>query len=200
MKLFAYSAGFALIASWGTLNAATLTLHVKSPDGTAVENTVIYLTSAKAAGMAIRTPDIKIDQVNKTFDPLVSVVQTGTRIQFPNKDNIRHHVYSFSPPKKFEIKLYADIPVKPILFDKPGYVAMGCNIHDGMVAHLLIVDTPYFAKTDRQGQARIDGIAPGDYTLITWHYTLPDKEILTQPLSINADLSRTLVIRPQPSD
>jgi plastocyanin len=200
MKRFARIALFVLAANGGSLHAASLSLYVKSADGTPIENAVVYLVSAKTSGMVLRTPDVKIDQIDKRFDPLVSVVQTGTRIQFPNRDNIRHHVYSFSPPKKFEIKLYADTPGKPILFDKPGYVAMGCNIHDGMIAHLLIVDTPYFAKTDRQGQVKIGDIAAGEYTLGIWHYPSPDKEAFTQSISINADTSRTLVIKARPAD
>jgi hypothetical protein len=78
-------------------------------------------------------------------------------------------VYSFSPAKLFEIKLYAGKPTQPILFDKPGEVALGCNIHDWMEAYVLVVNTPYFAKTGADGRARIANVPPGHYRMRVWH-------------------------------
>jgi hypothetical protein len=101
---------------------------------------------------------------------MVSVVQVGTPVQFPNRDPIRHHVYSFSAAKTFEIKLYAGTPAAPIVFDKPGDVVLGCNIHDHMLAYVYVVDTPWFAKTDKDGQARIEGVPAGEYDLHLWHH------------------------------
>jgi hypothetical protein len=79
-------------------------------------------------------------------------------------------VYSFSPAKVFEIKLYAGTPAAPVLFDKPGEVVLGCNIHDNMVGYVYVVDTPFFAKTDKSGRARIEGLPPGDYDVQVRHY------------------------------
>ncbi len=93
-------------------------------------------------------------------------------MSFPNHDIVRHHVYSFSPPKPFEIKLYVGTPVAPIIFDKPGEVVLGCNIHDHMLAYVYVVDTPYFAKTDASGVATIEELPAGDYDLQIWHYAL----------------------------
>ncbi|OYY61027.1 MAG: hypothetical protein B7Y50_05510 [Hydrogenophilales bacterium 28-61-11] len=175
-------------------HAVTLTLQIRDTRGAAVEDAVVYLMSNQSHRMPVKNTTLRIDQVDKTFVPLVSVAQTGTRVSFPNKDNIRHHVYSFSSAKKFEIKLYADTPSQPVLFDKPGVVVMGCNIHDNMVAHLLLVDTPFFAQSDRQGNARIDGLPPGDYSLIAWYYMRPDKDAGEIPLSLKTDTSRTITI------
>lgn len=180
--------------------AATLTLNLRDERGNPAEDTVVYLMSEKTPGMPLKQPQTQIDQINKTFVPLVSVVQRGTRIQFPNKDNIRHHVYSFSKAKKFEIKLYADTPAKPILFDQPGYVAMGCNIHDTMIAHLLVVESPYFAVADRTGRAVINDVPPGNYSLIAWHYMRPDKDALVMPVKIGADASLTATVRTRSGD
>lgn len=180
--------------------AATLTLNLRDERGNPAEDTVVYLMSEKTPGMPLKQPQTQIDQINKTFVPLVSVVQRGTRIQFPNKDNIRHHVYSFSKAKKFEIKLYADTPAKPILFDQPGYVAMGCNIHDTMIAHLLVVESPYFAVADRTGRAVISDVPPGNYSLIAWHYMRPDKDALVMPVKIGADASLTATVRTRSGD
>ncbi|MFN3716523.1 MAG: methylamine utilization protein [Thiobacillus sp.] len=180
--------------------AATLTLNLRDERGNPAEDTVVYLMSEKTPGMPLKQPQTQIDQINKTFVPLVSVVQRGTRIQFPNKDNIRHHVYSFSKAKKFEIKLYADTPAKPILFDQPGYVAMGCNIHDTMIAHLLVVETPYFAVADRSGRAVIGDVPPGNYSLIAWHYMRPDKDALVMPVKLGADTTLSASVRTRNGD
>lgn len=180
--------------------AATLTLQIKSASGVPVEDAVVYLISNQTLRLPIREPNARIDQVDRMFVPPVSVVQTGTRITFPNNDNIRHHVYSFSKAKKFEIKLYADTPAKPVLFDQPGYVVMGCNIHDNMIAHMLVVDTPYFAISDARGVAQIVDVPPGEYSLIAWYYMRPDLDAAVTPLKLKADQTQTLVIKTRSTD
>jgi hypothetical protein len=111
----------------------------------------------------------QIDQVNKEFVPLVTVVRTNTEINFPNSDNFRHSIYSFSPPKTFTTKLYSGKQAPPVLFDKPGLVVLGCNIHDLMTAWVVVVDTPYFAKTSASGTGLLQGLDPGDYRLSVWY-------------------------------
>lgn len=108
-----------------------------------------------------------MDQVNKTFQPYVLVIQRGQRVNFPNSDHIRHHVYSFSPTKPFEIKLYAGMPEQPLPFDTAGIVVLGCNIHDTMVGYIVVADTPVAGKTDAQGQLTLQG-APTT-ALRIWH-------------------------------
>ncbi len=105
--------------------------------------------------------------------PLMTVVQTGSEISFPNNDTVRHHVYSFSATKPFELKLYSGNPGTPILFDKPGTVVIGCNIHDQMVSYIQVVSTPHFGKSDEAGMVRIGDLAPGKYRIKAWHYQLP---------------------------
>lgn len=109
-----------------------------------------------------------IDQRNATFVPSILAVQTGTAVYFPNSDNTLHHVYSFSPAKRFELPLYSGHLANPVVFDRPGIATLGCNIHDWMVAHVVVLDTPYFAVTDANGVARIEA-PPGDYLLKVWH-------------------------------
>ena len=189
-----------LVIAWLPAQAATLTLQLKSASGAAVQDAVVYLVSEKTPQLPVRALQSRIDQINKAFVPLVSVVQTGTRISFPNKDNTRHHVYSFSKAKKFEIKLYADTPTKPVLFDQPGYVVMGCNIHDNMIAHMLVVDTPYFAVSDKHGVAQIMDVPPGEYSLIAWYYMRPDLDAAVTPLKLKADQTQALVIKTRSTD
>jgi plastocyanin len=115
-----------------------------------------------------------IDQINKQFAPRISVIQTGTEIDFPNSDNIRHSVYSFSTPKPFTLKLYAGKPAAPLLFDNPGVVVLGCNIHDRMAAWVVVVDTPYFGRTDSTGNLKLRDLPAGRYRLVAWYPGLPD--------------------------
>jgi len=116
----------------------------------------------------------------------VNVVQTGTSVSFPNSDNIRHSVYSFSAPKIFTLKLYAGRSAEPVVFDKPGLIVLGCNIHDIMIAWLLVVDTPYFAHTDAGGMAILAKLPPGDYTLRTWHTPMAEDQQVSEPLHVDA--------------
>tara|TARA_R110002049_G_scaffold12203_6_gene54989 strand:- start:174 stop:788 length:615 start_codon:yes stop_codon:yes gene_type:complete len=187
-----------LTASSGIAYASNLTVQVNASNRAPLEDVVVYLISNKTTAISVPGPRPEIQQINKAFVPLVSVVQTGSLVDFPNKDKFRHHVYSFSEAKKFEIKLYADTPSKPILFDKPGYVVMGCNIHDNMISHLLIIDTPYFAKSDARGRAMISNVPNGDYSLIAWYYQRPDKNALTLPVSVKTDATQMLVIDASP--
>ena len=189
-----------LVIAFLPAQAATLTVNVTSNSGVAVEDAVVYLMSNQTMQSPLRAPNARIDQINKTFVPLVSVVQTGTRISFPNKDNIRHHVYSFSKAKKFEIKLYADTPSKPVLFDQSGYVAMGCNIHDNMIAHMLVVDTPYFSTSDKRGVAQIMDVPPGEYSLVAWYYMRPDLDAALTQIKLKTDQTQALVIKTRSTD
>ena len=161
-----------LLALAGTTaaHAASLQVQVLTPRGAGLVNAVVYAVPVNA-----KTPAIEpgkravIDQIDREFVPLVSVIQTGTAVSFPNKDDVEHAVYSFSPPKRFEIRLYSGVPARPVVFDKPGMVTLGCNIHDSMVAFVLVVDTPYFAKTDKTGRVSLDNLPPGSYRVVAWH-------------------------------
>lgn len=110
-----------------------------------------------------------IEQFNRAFVPGVTVVQTGAAVRFPNRDPFRHHVYSFSAAKRFSLKLYVGEPPEPVVFDKPGLVVLGCNIHDQMLAYVLVVDTPHFGKSEADGRVRLDSLPAGDYELHAWH-------------------------------
>jgi hypothetical protein len=99
--------------------------------------------------------------------PTLLAIQTGSLVNFPNFDTVRHHVYSFSAIKKFEIKLYSGTPTDPILFDKPGTATLGCNIHDRMLAYIHVVDTPYFGITDANGELTLD-LPKGEHRVRVW--------------------------------
>ncbi|MES2546849.1 MAG: methylamine utilization protein [Pseudomonadota bacterium] len=163
------------------LQAADLTIDVVDTTGSPIENAVVYAEPENKAAMP--PASAIVEQRGKQFNPLVSVVQTGSDISFPNFDSVRHHVYSFSPAKTFELKLYSGVPTSPVKFDKAGTVVLGCNIHDYMVAFIHVVDTPYFTKTNKSGKATLRDLPNGNYTLKAWHYALAkEKEIIEKPL------------------
>ena len=157
-----------LAIAGGDAAAASVIARVADSAGAPVFEAVLYLMPTGAKPAVAPRPGV-MDQANKEFLPLVVPVQLGAAVSFPNKDNIRHHVYSFSPAKVFQLKLYSGTPSKPVVFDKPGPVVLGCNIHDWMVGYIYVVDTPYFAKTDKTGTASLDGLPAGDYELRIWH-------------------------------
>lgn len=109
-----------------------------------------------------------MDQIEKAFVPGLLVVQTGQFVDFPNSDNIRHHVYSFSPAKTFELKLYADRPEEPIIFDQHGVVVLGCNIHDSMVGYIYVAADKRVATTDSQGKATLP-VTSETSQISVWH-------------------------------
>ncbi|HYF58946.1 MAG TPA: methylamine utilization protein [Burkholderiaceae bacterium] len=153
-------------------NVGGATLAVVDARGRPVPDAAVWLEpldakSAGAAAAAARTASIA--QREKRFDPTLTVVQSGTAVSFPNEDTVRHHVYSFSPAKTFELKLYAGRPPSPVVFEKAGTVVLGCNIHDRMVAWVQVVDTPWFGRSDESGRARIAGVPPGEYRLRAFH-------------------------------
>jgi plastocyanin len=175
-------------------HAATVEVTVKDARGAPVVDAVVWAIP-KAGPAPFRNREAAIAQRDKTFVPLVTVVQTGTAVKFPNQDPIRHHVYSFSTPKTFELKLYAGTPAAPVVFDKPGEVVLGCNIHDQMIAYVYVVDTPWYAKTAADGSAKLDGLPAGEYDLRVIHYAqaapqapvpirLRADETLAAPLSV----------------
>lgn len=164
--------------------ANDLLVEVTDANGQPLIDAVVYLEGQKVNQSS--TADlVEITQKGKKFHPLVTVVQVGSKINFPNKDSVRHHVYSFSPAKKFELKLYSGVPATPVLFDKAGTAVLGCNIHDTMLAYVHVVDSAHFEKTDNAGLVKLQGVAEGKYQLKVWHYALKkENESYTQDISL----------------
>lgn len=154
-------------------NAARVDVQVQDAAGKPLEGAVAYVESAAARAAAKPMAQAEVAQAEKQFTPRVSVVTTGSLVGFPNRDKVRHHVFSFSKAKTFEIKLYTGTPANPLLFDKPGIVVLGCNIHDTMVAWVLVLDTPWSTQTNALGQARLPDVPAGTHKLLVWHPDLP---------------------------
>jgi plastocyanin len=158
----------ALLICCVNAEAASIEASVLSPMGKPVEDAAVVIEPVAGAHPK-RQRTVTIEQRDRDFIPYVTIVQTGTLVEFPNRDPFKHHIYSFSPAKVFEIKLYADKPALPVLFDKEGEVAIGCNIHDWMEAYILVVNSAYFAKTGADGRAVIRDVPAGRYRLRVWH-------------------------------
>lgn len=183
-KLRLTCAGVALTFCLNPLEllAGEVNALVRDKAGKAIADAVVVAVPAVKAGASegAATATILVDQINKEFVPYVLPVRVGTTVNFPNKDKIRHHVYSFSPAKKFELPLYTGTPAAPVLFDKAGPVVLGCNIHDWMIAYVYVSESPYFGKTGADGKVTLSDLPAGNYTLRTWHPRLAGKEEATE--------------------
>jgi len=166
-------------------HAADLTVTVKDANGRAVADAVV---SVDAPGRAPAPDRFTISQRDMKFLPEVIVVPVGSTIAFTNFDPFRHHVYSFSPARRFEIKLFGEGQTRPITFDKAGLVAIGCNIHDQMQGFIHVVDTPFAAKTDASGRVVIRGLPGGTHAVHVWHSRL---RAPANQLTLNVDAART---------
>lgn len=183
-------------------SAASLTAEFFDPQGKPLGDAVLTLQGP--SGKADPAPKADMDQRDQRFAPHVLAVRTGTQISFPNSDNIRHQVYSFSPAKRFELRLYGGTPSDPVLFDKPGVVVLGCNIHDWMLGYVYVTDDPWFGVSSDRGTLTLSQLPPGHYKATLWHPQAPDM----QPVSAGEfDIPPgglrqrfTVAVQPKPDD
>ena len=162
-------AGLAIVAAVPA-RAADLVVAVSDGAGRSLPNAVVMLEPTGGQGCdRWQAPPAVMSQQGVLFHPFVLPVRTGTTVSFPNLDDIRHHVYSFSPARRFELRLYGKDETKTETFDKPGVVALGCNIHDNMLSFILVTTHPVYAVTDADGRARFAGLPAGPWSAFTWH-------------------------------
>lgn len=147
--------------------AGSLIIDIVNQQQQPLADAVVELRSL--TNPASKPQKIKVAQQHLTFVPFVSAISAGSMVEFPNLDKTRHHVYSFSPARQFEIQLYADKPETPIRFDTPGIVALGCNIHDYMQAYIYVGESDLLAVSDSDGKLSWPDIEPGQYQLYLWH-------------------------------
>ena len=192
-------AGAALVALAQPPGTAAIDAIAKDEAGKPVDDAVVYLIATPPPA---RTPVTStLDQIDKEFVPSVLAVEVGTPVRFPNRDNTKHHVYSFSPAKKFELPLYSGTPTAPVVFDKPGVVVLGCNIHDWMVAHVFVATSPYFART-AAGRAALRELPVGAQEARVWHprmraATEATGQRLTLAAGQSAEITFVLSLKPE---
>ncbi len=193
------AAGMALAAP---LSASPLSVRVVDASGRPVRDAVVTFYPA---GNAARPPRAggryAVSQKDLQFHPFLTIVPVGADVSFPNLDPTKHHVYSFSPAKRFELKLFARDQSRTVHFDKPGVIALGCNIHDGMSAFIVVTDSAWTARSNAQGVALFADApgAPGRVTV--WHpYLRAPGGMVQQSLAASQRSARFAVnLRPPPA-
>lgn len=128
-------------------------------------------------------PLVQLPQKDLAFVPSLLPVQVGTRVEFPNLDDAYHNIFSYSPPKRFDLGRYRpdERPIPSQVFDVPGLVTLRCDIHEHMRGIILVLDTPHFVVTDAEGRFQLRGLPAGRYTLKAW---LSSKTTLSQPVEL----------------
>lgn len=173
---FAALVALAAAGGIGAVTAATppaLRVQVVDGQGLPVRDAVVELHASKAPAGPIRFPwKMGMAQKNLTFTPGTLIVARGSTVAFPNLDNVRHSVYSFSKPARFEIELYGRDQTRTHTFTVAGSVKVGCNIHDQMRGYIRVTDTPFAGKTDHNGYVTLTGMASGTARLTVWHPAL----------------------------
>lgn len=158
--------------SWATLaSAAGVAVSVTDQKSAPVEEFVIWLEPLDAPAPPPPSDPLVADvqQIDEEFDPYTIAVRKGTRVQFPNRDAVQHHVYSLSRPAQFEIPLHGGDETESVVLDQVGLVPIGCNIHDWMLSYIVVVDTPWFGTTDTAGTLTLTDLPAGRYKLSAWH-------------------------------
>ncbi len=144
-------------------------IHVTDTAGNPVSDVVVALLPEKPISSLEPMPMATMAQKEMTFMPHILAITAGSVVKFPNLDTFRHHIYSFSKAQPFEIRLYGGDEEKQVTFDTAGVVALGCNIHDDMLAYIYVANTPYVAKTDAEGRIEFSAISKGKYSTELWH-------------------------------
>jgi len=178
-------------------SAGTLRIRVVDAAGHPVADAVVALRP-QGTPPSRPHPSIgsRITQQGMQFHPFVTVVPVGSTVSFPNLDPFRHHVYSFSPTKRFELKLFARDETRSITFDKGGIVAIGCNIHDNMSAFIYVTDTPWTVRTGSDGTAIFHDTPGGSYSLQAWHpFLRAPGETLSFIRQAGADRAETITVK-----
>lgn len=204
-----FAAGVSFAFAWaGGLSAAEIAANFTDAKGAPVADVVISLVPLDAPPkLAPPATPVEIMQRGQEFSPYVTPLVVGTAVSFPNRDTVQHHVYSLSKPRKFELPLYAGEAKEAVVFDHPGIVALGCNIHDWMSAYVVVLSTPFFAKSAADGRAAVSTVPAGRYRAEVWHPRLakPETRELTvtepggEPLAFTLTLKADRRIRRTPA-
>lgn len=196
-------AALSVLARTGSARAATLVISVRVPDGHALGGAVVTARPLDAQGKRPAPMHAIMDQVDRAFAPDLLVIPVGSTVQFPNSDSVSHQIYSFSPAKRFQLPLYRGTPYPPVQFDQAGVVTLGCNIHDEMLAYVVVTDAPYFGRTDQGGAWTVE-VPRGRYRVSIWHPRMREAQAdlereLTVGDSDRAELTLHLSKSPQPA-
>lgn len=184
------------LAAWaGCAGGVSLTVKVTRPDGKPVAGAVVMLHGPPGSPSPPPAAFI-VDQVNQIFTPDLTVIPVGSTVTFPNSDRVSHQVYSFSPAKRFQLPLYRGTPYAPITFSDPGVVTLGCNIHDDMIAYLIVTNAGWSGRTSADGSWTASNLAAGEYRVEIWHPHMREPTaMIVRPLKLEAALSGRLDVQ-----
>lgn len=183
----------AFLCTPGAALAAVVDVTVITGDGAAAAGAVVKLepVNGQAPAPANIPAEAVIDQRNQMFVPLMVVIRQGGHVVFANTDHTMHQVYSFSPVKQFEYEIRQGEKSPPVVFDKAGVAAIGCNIHDNMVAFVYVADTPWVVTLDEHGKGRIADVPEGNYTAQVWHPKIvPGRTPPTAALKVSGEVTK----------
>lgn len=192
----------ALAGAASPLAAVSLSVRVVDTSGKPIRDAVVTLHPAGSAARPAHSGGrFVISQQNMQFHPFLTIVPIGSDVSFPNYDNTKHHVYSFSPAKRFELKLFAKDQSRTVHFDKAGVVALGCNIHDQMSAFIVVTDSAWTARTNAQGMVIFADAPNAAGRLTVWHPYLrsPGGELAQAVAPAQHSASFEVRLRPPPS-
>jgi plastocyanin len=178
------AAWLTVLAGTGLARGATLLISVQTADGKSLAGAVVTARPLDAPARKVAPLHAVMDQLDRAFAPDLLVIPVGSTVTFPNSDSVSHQIYSFSAAKRFQLPLYRGTPYPPVHFDQAGVVTLGCNIHDEMLAYLVVTDAPWFGRTDASGGWSVE-VPRGRYKISIWHPRLRDEP---------ADLDRELTV------
>lgn len=174
--------------------AATIVVAVQTPDGRPLPGAVITIHGLRAPDHPAVPVQAVMDQVDRAFAPDLLVVPVGSTVEFPNSDSVSHQIYSFSAAKRFQLPLYRGKPYPPVRFDTAGLVTLGCNIHDSMLAYVLVTDAPFFGRTDSGGSWSAE-VPRGTYRVAVWHPRMHENAEIEREMTIGDGDRAALTLR-----
>ena len=176
--------------------ASDIFVTVRDKAGAPVKDVVVIARSLTGNDTTIDEPQSAVmDQMNRQFAPFVIAVRTGSSVLFENSDSVAHQVYSFSAPRQFELGLYRGKPRSPIVFEKPGVVVLGCNIHDNMIGYVYVTDAPHFGTTNASGEWHSRDLIAGEYSVEIWTPRASTRERSLKRTATIASTSTPLVFQ-----
>jgi plastocyanin len=192
-----------LLCAATTAAAAPLAIRIEKRDGKPLAGAVLTLETETQRLPAVAPVHAIVDQVDLSFVPDVVVIPVGSTVSFPNSDAVSHQVYSFSSTRRFQLPLYRGKPYPPVTFDQPGVVTLGCNIHDNMLAYVVVTDAAFFGRSDARGEWALPDVPNGKYKLRLWHPLLNEPSVereieVGSASSADALVKLTHALRPAP--
>ncbi len=183
----------AFLASFAAA-AATISIAVQTPDGHALSGAVITVHGLSGTDRSQAPLQAVMDQIDRQFQPDLLVVPVGSTVEFPNSDSVSHQIYSFSAARRFQLPLYRGKPYPPVKFDQVGLVTLGCNIHDSMLAYVVVTDAPYFGRTDASGNWSAE-VSKGTYKVTVWHPRIREDSEVERQIMIGDGDRAVLTLR-----